>query len=77
MVSNGTDGSGWDVALNGTHANTESWPSLQPGMTQVARDSGLARGGLYNALSGDRIPSFDTALKVMSGGGLQLHARSV
>ena len=46
------------------------------GMTQVARDSGLSRESLYKALSGDRIPSFDTILKVISGLGLQLHAQS-
>jgi probable addiction module antidote protein len=36
------------------------------GMTQVARESGLSRESLYKALSGDRSPSFDTILKVIS-----------
>jgi probable addiction module antidote protein len=44
------------------------------GMTQVARDSGLSRESLYKALSGDRSPSFDTILKVVSALGLKLSA---
>jgi probable addiction module antidote protein len=44
------------------------------GMNQVARDSGLSRESLYKALSGDRSPSFDTILKVISALGLQLSA---
>ena len=30
------------------------------GMSKVARDAGLSRESLYKALSGDRIPGFDT-----------------
>ena len=44
------------------------------GMTQVARDSGLSRESLYKALSGERSPSFDTILKVISALGLRLSA---
>jgi probable addiction module antidote protein len=44
------------------------------GMTQVARDSGLSRESLYRALSGERSPSFDTILKVVSALGLKLNA---
>ena len=44
------------------------------GMTQVAREAGLSRESLYKALSGDRSPSFDTILKVISALGLQLSA---
>jgi probable addiction module antidote protein len=43
-------------------------------MTQVARDSGLSRESLYKALSGERSPSFDTILKVVSALGLKLNA---
>jgi probable addiction module antidote protein len=43
-------------------------------MTQVARDSGLSRESLYKALSGERSPSFDTILKVVSALGLKLSA---
>jgi probable addiction module antidote protein len=43
-------------------------------MTQVARDSGLSRESLYQALSGERSPSFDTILKVVSVLGLKLSA---
>src|SRR5436190_23423803 len=44
------------------------------GMSQVARDSGLSRESLYKALSGDRTPTLDTALKVIKALGLTLHA---
>jgi probable addiction module antidote protein len=42
------------------------------GMTQVARQSGLSRESLHKALSGERSPSFDTILKVVSALGLKL-----
>ncbi len=45
------------------------------GMTQIARQTGLSRESLYKALSGDRSPSFDTVLKVMTAFGLKLSAR--
>jgi probable addiction module antidote protein len=48
--------------------------SRAKGMTQVARESGLSRENLYKARSGDRSPSFDTILKVISALGLQLSA---
>jgi probable addiction module antidote protein len=44
------------------------------GMTQVASEAGLSRESLYKELSGDRSPSFDTILKVISALGLQLSA---
>ena len=44
------------------------------GMTQVARDSGLSRESHYKALSGERSPSFDTILKVVTALGLKLSA---
>lgn len=44
------------------------------GMTQVARDSGLSRESLYKALSGERVPGFDTILKVVRALGIELHA---
>ena len=44
------------------------------GMTQIARETGLSRESLYKALSGDRSPSFDTVLKVISALGLKLSA---
>lgn len=42
------------------------------GMSQVARDSGLAREGLYKALSGQGNPSFATVMKVLRALGLQI-----
>ena len=44
------------------------------GMTKVAREAGLSRASLYKAFTGDRIPSLDTILKVISACGLQLSA---
>lgn len=46
------------------------------GMSQVARDAGLSRESLYEALSGDRSPDFDTILKVIRALGLKLHAEA-
>ena len=44
------------------------------GMTQVAREAGLSRESLFKALSGERSPSFDTILKVVTALGLKLSA---
>ncbi|MBU3725094.1 MAG: putative addiction module antidote protein [Burkholderiaceae bacterium] len=44
------------------------------GMTQIAKDSGLSRESLYKALSGERTPSFETVLRVLSALGLKLRA---
>lgn len=44
------------------------------GMAQVAEIAGLSRESLYKALSGDRVPSFDTILKVTHALGFKLHA---
>lgn len=44
------------------------------GMAQPARDSGLSRESLYEALPGERSPDFDTILKVRGALGLKLHA---
>lgn len=46
------------------------------GMSQVARDAGLSRESLYKALSGERVPSFDTILKIVAALGLKLHAEA-
>ena len=47
------------------------------GMSQVAREAGVSRESLYKALSGDRVPSFDTILRVISALGLKLHAEAI
>ena len=44
------------------------------GMAQVAREANVSRESLYKALSGERSPSFETILKVISALGLKLHA---
>jgi probable addiction module antidote protein len=44
------------------------------GMASVASDAGLSRESLYKALSGERVPSFETILKVIKALGLRLHA---
>jgi len=46
------------------------------GMSQVARDAGLSSESLYKALSGERVPSFDTILKIVSALGIKLHAEA-
>lgn len=47
------------------------------GMTQLARDTGLAREGLYKALSADGNPEFSTIMKVIKALGLKLSATRV
>ena len=42
------------------------------GMTQLAKDTGLSRESLYKGLSGDRIPSAETLLKVIHALGFKL-----
>lgn len=42
------------------------------GMSKLAEETGLSRESLYKGLSGDRIPSADTLLKVIRGLGFQL-----
>jgi probable addiction module antidote protein len=41
-------------------------------MSQLARDSGLTREGLYKALSAEGNPSFATILKVANALGLRI-----
>lgn len=41
------------------------------GMTQIAKDSGLARESLYKALSADGNPEFSTMLRVVKALGLR------
>ena len=47
------------------------------GMSEVARKAGVSRESLYKSLSGERIPGFDTILKVITALGLKLHAEAV
>ena len=44
------------------------------GMSQLARDTGISREGLYRALGPDGNPEFATVLKVIKSLGLRLHA---
>lgn len=46
------------------------------GMSQLARDTGLAREGLYKALSAEGNPEFATVMKVIKALGLKLHGHS-
>jgi probable addiction module antidote protein len=41
-------------------------------MSQLARDAGMSREGLYKALSGDGNPSFATVMKVARALGLRI-----
>ena len=45
------------------------------GMTEIARETGLSRESLYKSLSGERSPSFETVLKVITALGLKIHAK--
>jgi probable addiction module antidote protein len=42
------------------------------GMAKLAEDTGLSRESLYKGLSGERVPSADTLLRVIRGLGLKL-----
>ena len=42
------------------------------GMSQLSRDTGLAREGLYRALSAEGNPEFSTIMKVIKALGLSL-----
>lgn len=44
------------------------------GMSQLARDTGISREGLYRALSADGNPEFGTVMKVIRALGVKLHA---
>jgi probable addiction module antidote protein len=44
------------------------------GMTQLARDTGLTREGLYRALSASGNPEFSTVLRVIKALKIRLHA---
>ena len=47
------------------------------GMSQLARDTGISREGLYQALSAEGNPEFTTVMKVIRALKLRLHAESV
>ena len=47
------------------------------GMTQIAREAGLGRESLYNALGSTGNPEFATIMKVMKALGLKLHATAI
>jgi probable addiction module antidote protein len=42
------------------------------GMTQLAKDAGLSGESLYRSLSGERVPSGDTLLRVIHALGFRL-----
>ena len=44
------------------------------GMSQLARDTGISREGLYRALSTEGNPEFSTVMKVIRALGVKLHA---
>ncbi len=47
------------------------------GMSQLARDTGISREGLYQALSAEGNPEFSTVMKVIRALKLRLHAESL
>jgi len=46
-------------------------------VSELARQAGMSREGLYKALSADGNPSFATVLKVSRALGLRLHFESI
>ena len=46
------------------------------GMSDLAKETGLTREGLYKALSPEGNPSFATVIKVCDALGLKLHAQA-
>ena len=46
-------------------------------MTQLAKETGITRDGLYKALSPTGNPSFDTVQKVIRAFGLKLDVETV
>jgi probable addiction module antidote protein len=66
LVDDPGDGSLIRAALNDI--------SRARGMSQLARDTGISREGLYRALGVDGNPEFATVLKVIKALGLRLHA---
>lgn len=44
-------------------------------ISQLARDTGMSREGIYRALSGDGNPSFATVMKIASALGLRISFR--
>ncbi len=57
-------------------ANTLGLVARERGMSQVARDTGLARESLYRALDAKGNPEFATVLKVFTSIGLRLEAKA-
>ena len=47
------------------------------GMSQLARETGLSREGLYRALSPEGNPEFSTVMKVARALGVKLHAELI
>lgn len=47
------------------------------GMAQVAFEAGLSRESRYKALSGKRVPTFETVLRVVGALGLKLRAEAL
>ena len=46
------------------------------GMAKLAEDTGLSRESLYKGLSGDRVPSADTLLRVIRALGMKLSVQA-
>lgn len=47
------------------------------GMTQLAKETGITRDGLYKALSPTGNPSFDTVQKVVKAFGLRMDVAAI
>lgn len=47
------------------------------GMSQLAKETGISREGLYKALSANGNPEFSTIMKVIKALGLNLHTKGI
>ena len=45
-------------------------------LSQLSRDTGISREGIYKALSGEGNPTFNTIFKIIQALGLQIHFSS-
>lgn len=66
-----------DQACGGDEKLRAEVEALPRWHTEAARDAGLSRESLCKALSGERIPTFDTILKLVSALGMKLHAKAM
>lgn len=66
-----------DALATGDHSvvgNVIGMIAARHGMTALARDAGIGRSSLYNAVGADANPTLDTLLRLLGGLGIELRA---